>query len=251
MINLPDYYCWRHDEEPKKFVSRCAATKGLYFYLGHNVKFEDPSSSATASSPAATTNAAENTQQSSTIATNTTASTASDGNPPSTPNPRRNTSSRPQRVTPSPVKQQDNIETEINNSIFEVKPVWDCCTARRLFNLPDNVDIKNEVDSLGDKLLKARTDSNELLKFLPSNARMSDLNGLSNRLRSELHLKCLYLGRLYKIAVRKYGWTSCQVRQSEGKQSWEDCCKEAIRKVKEAYGTGIGVRKLQLWNKVF
>jgi len=61
----------------------------------------------------------------------------------------------------------------------------------------------------------------------------------------------LYLGRLYKIAVRRYGWTSCQVRQSEGEQSWEDCCKEAIRKVKEAYGTGMGVRKLQLWNKVF
>jgi len=152
MINLPDYYHWRHDEEAKKFVSRCAATKGLYFYLGHDVKFEFPSSSATASSPAATTNAAGNSQQSSTIATNTTASTASGGNPPSTPDPRRNRSSRPQRVTPRPVMQQDNIEREINNSIFEVKPVWDCRTARRLFNLPDNVDIKNEVDYLGDKL---------------------------------------------------------------------------------------------------
>ena len=146
MMNLPDYYRWRHDEEAKKFVSRCAATKGLYFYLGHDVKLEDPSSSATASSPAATTNAADNTQQSSTIATNTTASTASDGNPHSTPDPRRNTISQPQRVTPSPVMQRDNIEREINNSIFEVKPVWDCRTARRLFNLPDNVDIKNEVD---------------------------------------------------------------------------------------------------------
>ena len=79
MINLPDYYRWQHDKEGKKFVSRCAATKVLYLHLGHDVKFEDPSStasSATASSPAATTNAPENTQPSSTIATNTTASAA-------------------------------------------------------------------------------------------------------------------------------------------------------------------------------
>jgi len=133
-----------------------------------------------------------------------------------------------------------------------LKPVWDCQTARNLFNVDKDGDIREEVRFLANRLLRASNDNTELLALLPSGTQMKDLLELDDELKKELRWKCMYLGRLYLVALQKYGWTASQVGlHSDGGISWHECCRHTITLVNQVYDTEISPSTLQLWNRIF
>ena len=130
--------------------------------------------------------------------------------------------------------------------------MWDCQTARNLFNVDKDGDIREEVRFLANRLLRASNDNTELLALLPSGTQMKDLLELDDELKKELRWKCMYLGRLYLVALQKYGWTASQVGlHSDGGISWHECCRHTITLVNQVYDTEISPSTLQLWNRVF
>ena len=170
----------------------------------------------------------------------------------STPSKSNTITTPPPLVTPSTSGLQGEREEAFDIFNFTLKPVWDCQTARNLFNVDKYGDIREEVRFLGSRLLRASNDNTELLALLPSGTQMKDLLELDDELKKELRCKYMYLGRLYLVALQKYGWTASQVGlHSDRGISWHECCRHTITLVKQVYDSEISPSTLQLWNRVF
>jgi len=199
MLNIK--YRWQIDEFANEFVRKCEVTQSMYSVLGIDASFLDVEGtvSTETSGPAKTVTSTSNSSTRTTIQASTlsrsnptmvalsllTSSTPSTTIQTSTPSRSNTITTSPLLVTPSlsGLKEGESEEAfDIFN--FALKPVWDCQTARNLFNVDKDGDIREEVRFLWSRLLRASNDNTELLTLLPSGTQMKDLLELDDELKN-------------------------------------------------------------------
>jgi len=173
-------------------------TQSLYSVLGIDASFLDVEGTVSTSGPAKTATSTSNSSTRTTIQ----ASTLSRRNPtmvapslltPTTPSTtiQASTPSRSNTITTPPLLVTPSIsglkegerEEAFDIFNFALKAVWDCQTARNLFNVDKDGDIREEVRFLSSRLLRASNDNTELLTLLPSRTQMQELLELDDELK--------------------------------------------------------------------